>query len=104
LNRQGLGFHDPSNGIFRSYFFEVIHPRLKYTLRQVNMSKARAATDVVVKLIVGAGQASPSPPVGPALGSKGVKSMDFCKVRTTMQCSHLQSGQPSSASKAIGQS
>lgn len=34
----------------------------------------------IVKLIVGAGQASPSPPVGPALGSKGVKSMDFCKV------------------------
>jgi ribosomal protein L11 len=46
------------------------------------MSKARAATDVIVKLIVGAGQASPSPPVGPALGSKGVKSMDFCKVCT----------------------
>ena len=44
------------------------------------MSKARAATDQVVKLIVGAGQASPSPPVGPALGSKGVKSIDFCKV------------------------
>jgi hypothetical protein len=44
------------------------------------MSKARAATDQIVKLIVGAGQASPSPPVGPALGSKGVKSMDFCKV------------------------
>jgi hypothetical protein len=44
------------------------------------MSKARAAQDVIVKLIVGAGQASPSPPVGPALGSKGVKSMDFCKV------------------------
>lgn len=44
------------------------------------MSKARAVTDQVVKLIVGAGQASPSPPVGPALGSKGVKSMDFCKV------------------------
>ncbi|KAI9741523.1 MAG: hypothetical protein M1818_004329 [Claussenomyces sp. TS43310] len=40
----------------------------------------RAAADVTVKLIVGAGQASPSPPVGPALGSKGVKSMDFCKV------------------------
>lgn len=46
------------------------------------MSKARGATvDTMVKLIVGAGQASPSPPVGPALGSKGVKSMDFCKVR-----------------------
>lgn len=42
--------------------------------------KALQQKDVIVKLIVGAGQASPSPPVGPALGSKGVKSMDFCKV------------------------
>jgi ribosomal protein L11 len=44
------------------------------------MAKKMPARDQVVKLIVGAGQASPSPPVGPALGSKGVKSMDFCKV------------------------
>lgn len=44
------------------------------------MSKGRGGVDQIVKLIVGAGQASPSPPVGPALGSKGVKSMDFCKV------------------------
>ncbi|KAM3513435.1 hypothetical protein MY11210_002915 [Beauveria gryllotalpidicola] len=43
------------------------------------MSKSKTAADQIVKLIVGAGQASPSPPVGPALGSKGVKSMDFCK-------------------------
>lgn len=50
------------------------------------MSKARgaAALDSIVKLVVGAGQASPSPPVGPALGSKGIKSMDFCKVRETL--------------------
>ncbi|KAF8421304.1 mitochondrial 54S ribosomal protein YmL19 [Tirmania nivea] len=41
--------------------------------------KAAATTNLIVKLIVGAGQASPSPPIGPALGSKGVKSMDFCK-------------------------
>lgn len=33
----------------------------------------------LVKLIVGAGQATPQPPVGPALGSKGVKAIDFCK-------------------------
>ena len=45
------------------------------------MARKAIQTDQVVKLIVGAGQASPSPPVGPALGSKGVKSMDFCKVR-----------------------
>lgn len=45
------------------------------------MSKGQGATvNQMVKLIVGAGQASPSPPVGPALGSKGIKSMDFCKV------------------------
>lgn len=45
------------------------------------MARRLPAKEQVVKLIVGAGQASPSPPVGPALGSKGVKSMDFCKVR-----------------------
>jgi len=32
-----------------------------------------------LRIIVPAGQASPSPPVGPALGQRGVKSMDFCK-------------------------
>lgn len=38
-----------------------------------------AKKNVLVKLIVGAGQAAPAPPVGPALGSKGVKAIDFCK-------------------------
>lgn len=47
------------------------------------MANKALAKNQVVKLIVGAGQASPSPPVGPALGSKGVKSMDFCKVRSS---------------------
>jgi len=47
------------------------------------MARKLPAREQVVKLIVGAGQASPSPPVGPALGSKGVKSMDFCKVRSS---------------------
>lgn len=46
-----------------------------------DMARKAMQNDQIVKLIVGAGQASPSPPVGPALGSKGVKSMDFCKVR-----------------------
>ncbi len=32
-----------------------------------------------VKLQVKAGQANPSPPVGPALGQHGVNIMDFCK-------------------------
>ncbi|THW54307.1 beta ketoadipate:succinyl-CoA transferase, TR1 [Aureobasidium pullulans] len=49
------------------------------THQHTTMARKAIQTDQIVKLIVGAGQASPSPPVGPALGSKGVKSMDFCK-------------------------
>ena len=32
-----------------------------------------------IKLQIKGGAANPSPPVGPALGSKGVNIMDFCK-------------------------
>ena len=32
-----------------------------------------------IKLQIAAGQASPSPPVGPALGQRGVNIMEFCK-------------------------
>lgn len=35
--------------------------------------------DVFVKLQVKGGQANPAPPVGPALGAKGVNIMEFCK-------------------------
>lgn len=33
----------------------------------------------LIKLQIPAGQASPAPPVGPALGQAGVNIMDFCK-------------------------
>ena len=33
----------------------------------------------MIKLQIKGGAANPSPPVGPALGSKGVNIMDFCK-------------------------
>ncbi|MDD5216179.1 MAG: 50S ribosomal protein L11, partial [Methylococcales bacterium] len=32
-----------------------------------------------IKLQVKAGEANPSPPVGPALGQRGVNIMEFCK-------------------------
>ena len=35
--------------------------------------------EALTKLQIKAGAANPSPPVGPALGSKGVNIMDFCK-------------------------
>lgn len=35
--------------------------------------------DGYLKLLIEAGKASPSPPVGPALGQKGINIMEFCK-------------------------
>ncbi len=32
-----------------------------------------------IKLTIAGGKANPSPPIGPALGQKGVNIMDFCK-------------------------
>ena len=35
--------------------------------------------DSYIKLQVKAGQANPAPPIGPALGARGVNIMEFCK-------------------------
>ena len=35
--------------------------------------------DALIKLQIKGGAANPSPPVGPALGAKGVNIMEFCK-------------------------
>jgi large subunit ribosomal protein L11 len=45
------------------------------------LEKAKMAKKVeaYIKLQVPAGQANPSPPVGPALGQHGVNIMEFCK-------------------------
>lgn len=45
-----------------------------------------------IKLQIPAGQANPSPPVGPALGQKGVNIMEFCKqfnARTQKQAGYI---------------
>ena len=57
-----------------------------------------------LKLQVPAGQANPSPPVGPALGQRGINIMEFCKAfnaktaglgqrRTLPDRDHVLSGQ-----------
>ena len=46
-----------------------------------------------VRLQVKAGQANPSPPVGPALGQQGVNIMEFCK-SFNAQTQHLEPGAP----------
>lgn len=51
------------------------------------------AKNIIVKLLVESGKATPSPPVGPALGSKGIKAMDFCK-EFNARTAHLTPGIP----------
>ena len=46
-----------------------------------------------VKLQVPAGQANPSPPIGPALGQHGVNIMEFCK-QFNAQTQQLEKGLP----------
>ena len=46
-----------------------------------------------IKLQVAAGQANPSPPVGPALGQHGVNIMEFCKAFNA-QTQSLEAGLP----------
>ena len=49
--------------------------------------------EAYIKLQVPAGQANPSPPVGPALGQHGVNIMEFCKAFNA-QTQNLEQGLP----------
>ena len=46
-----------------------------------------------IKLQVKAGQANPSPPVGPALGQRGLNIMEFCKAFNA-QTQQMEKGAP----------
>lgn len=49
--------------------------------------------EAYIKLQVPAGQANPSPPVGPALGQHGVNIMEFCKAFNA-KTQGMESGMP----------
>ncbi len=49
--------------------------------------------DAYIKLQVKAGQANPSPPVGPALGQRGLNIMEFCKAFNA-RTANLEPGLP----------
>ena len=49
--------------------------------------------EAYIKLQVPAGQANPSPPVGPALGQHGVNIMEFCKAFNA-QTQGMEQGMP----------
>ena len=46
-----------------------------------------------IKLQVGAGKANPSPPIGPALGQRGLNIMEFCK-QFNAQTQKIEAGVP----------
>ena len=46
-----------------------------------------------IKLQVAAGKANPSPPIGPALGQRGLNIMEFCKAFNA-QTQNLEPGMP----------
>jgi len=47
----------------------------------------------MIKLQVPAGKANPSPPIGPALGQRGLNTMEFCKTFNA-QTQNLEPGMP----------
>lgn len=52
--------------------------------------------EAYIKLQVKAGEANPSPPVGPALGQRGVNIMEFCKAfnAQTQNLENVKKGTP----------
>lgn len=54
------------------------------------MAKKVAGT---LKLQIGAGKANPSPPVGPALGQRGINIMEFCKAFNA-KTQEMEAGSP----------
>src|SRR3546814_19251810 len=55
-----------------------------------------------VKLQVKAAQANPSPPIGPALGQRGVNIMEFCK-QFNAATQGIEPGRPRSEERRVGQ-
>jgi large subunit ribosomal protein L11 len=52
--------------------------------------------DAYIKLQVKAGEANPAPPIGPALGQRGVNIMEFCKAfnAQTQNLENIEKGTP----------
>merc|ERR1719217_793877 len=60
-----------------SVWYPIAQLERDHNISQVVCAGAKVAG--IIKLALDAGKASPAPPVGPALGAKGVNIMAFCK-------------------------
>jgi len=64
---------------FKQEIWEFDRKKCGRTLSPKNIFKMAKEITGYVKLQCKGGQANPAPPIGPALGSKGVNIMEFCK-------------------------
>ncbi len=58
------------------------------------MSKSKKEILGFIKLQVPYGKANPSPPIGPALGQKGLNIMEFCKQFNALKLEGIEQGDP----------
>ncbi len=58
------------------------------------MSKSTKEILGLIKLQVPSGKANPAPPIGPALGQKGLNIMEFCKQFNAMKFEGYEAGTP----------
>ena len=58
------------------------------------MSKSKKEVLGFIKLQVPSGKANPAPPIGPALGQKGLNIMEFCKQFNALKFEGVDAGAP----------
>ena len=58
------------------------------------MSKSKKEVLGFIKLQVPSGKANPAPPIGPALGQKGLNIMEFCKQFNALKFEGIDAGAP----------
>jgi large subunit ribosomal protein L11 len=70
------------------YFDRRLHPKKRFEMAK--------KIDAYIKLQVPAGGANPAPPIGPALGQRGVNIMEFCKAfnAKTQDLPNIDKGTP----------
>jgi large subunit ribosomal protein L11 len=67
------------SGLARQYRAAIEKHEQEVGAKSVATPRTRKKIAGTMKLQVPAGQANPSPPVGPALGQRGINIMEFCK-------------------------
>merc|ERR1712146_6159 len=73
------------------YKTKINTKRIEYRRDDRHVSCMAAKVSGIIKLALDAGKANPAPPVGPALGAKGLNIMAFCKEYNAMTAKEIGS-------------